>query len=81
MNVAVPFETFLAEAIRLPRSQRSQLAERLIASLDEDFEVSSAWREEVRSRARELDDGTVQAIPHEEVMRRARELVARGGKT
>ncbi len=62
----------------LPKAERSQLAEKLIASLDDDFEISPAWSVEIHRRAREIDDGTVQSIPHEEVMQQARALVAKG---
>lgn len=78
MSGIAHFETFLAEAMSLPRPQRSQLADQLIASLDEDFEVGAAWRDEIHRRAREIDDGSVQALPHEEVMRQAREVIAKG---
>jgi hypothetical protein len=51
------------ELLRLPASDRARLAERLIASLDDDAEVELAWIEEVRRRDRELDSGAVQALP------------------
>ncbi len=78
MSAAASFDVFVAEAMSLPKPQRSQLADQLIASLDDDFEISPAWRAELHRRAREIDDGTVQTIPHEEVMRQARELIAKG---
>jgi len=34
-----------AAALSLSRSERARLAERLIASLDEDAEIEQAWRE------------------------------------
>ena len=48
------------------------LAEHLMESLDADdqAEIDALWVEEAERRARELEDGTVQAIPGEEVMNR-----------
>ncbi|TVP43048.1 MAG: addiction module antitoxin RelB [Gemmatimonadales bacterium] len=51
------------ELLRLPASERARLAERLIASLDDDAEVNLAWAEEVRRRDEELDSGAVQSLP------------------
>ena len=50
------------------------LAEHLMESLDADdqAEIDALWAEEAERRARELEDGTVQAIPGEEVMNRLR---------
>ncbi len=57
---ALAFDTFLHEALSLPREQRSQLATRLLASLEEDdIEISPAWKAEVNRRAGELDSGEV----------------------
>lgn len=78
MTATATFDVFVAEAMSLPKPQRSQLADKLLASLDDDFEISLAWRTEIHRRAREIDDGTVQTIPHDEVMRQARELIAKG---
>jgi putative addiction module component (TIGR02574 family) len=57
------------ELLRLPASERARLAERLIASLDEDAEVERAWVEEVRRRDEELDSGAVQSLPLEDSLR------------
>ncbi len=56
------------EILRLPASDRARLAERLIASLDEDTEVEAAWRTEVRRRDEELESRAVQAIPLEDAL-------------
>ena len=42
------------ELLKLPASERARLAERLIASLDEEGEVDLAWIEEPRRRDKEL---------------------------
>lgn len=51
------------ELLRLPAAERARLAERLIASLDEDAEVEGAWRTEVQRRDEELRSGSVESIP------------------
>jgi len=61
------------ELLRLPASERARLAERLIASLDEDAEVDRAWIEEVRRRDEELDSGAVQSLPLEDSLRDLRD--------
>ncbi|MFB6372820.1 MAG: addiction module protein, partial [Bradymonadaceae bacterium] len=43
-------EQLEAAVLALPREQRARLAERLIASLDEDDDIGEAWRDEVRRR-------------------------------
>jgi putative addiction module component (TIGR02574 family) len=65
-------DDLLAELLQLPIHERARLAESLIASLDEDPDVESAWQTEVERRVAELDTGTVQTIPAEEAFRRAR---------
>ncbi len=60
-------EEFESAAMKLSRAERARLAERLIASLDEDVEIEQAWAEEVRRRVEELRSGTVQPIPGEQV--------------
>jgi putative addiction module component (TIGR02574 family) len=56
------------ELMKLPAADRARLAERLIASLDEDAEVEAAWVTEVRRRDEELRSGTVEAIPVEDAL-------------
>ena len=55
------------EARNLPRDERARLAEALIASLDQDAEIARAWQEEIRRRVAELESGTVDTIPAEQV--------------
>jgi hypothetical protein len=61
------------ELLRLPASERARLAERLIASLDEDAEVDRVWVEEVRRRDGELDSGAVESLPLEDSLRDLRD--------
>ena len=56
------------ELLKLPAADRARVAERLIASLDEDTEVEAAWKAEVRRRDEELQSGAVQAIPLEDAL-------------
>jgi putative addiction module component (TIGR02574 family) len=62
-----------AQALKLPPSERAHLAERLIASLDEDGEIEEAWAAEVERRVAEIESGTVQMIPADEAIARARQ--------
>jgi len=57
------------EAAQLPSSDRAALAGLLIESLDPapEPEVEAAWSEEIARRVTELDAGTVETIPWEEV--------------
>ncbi len=60
------------ELLGLPARSRAELAERLLASLDED-EVPELDESQVavyRRRAADLAEGRVEGIPAEEVLRR-----------
>ena len=62
-------------ALQLPRAERARLAERLIASLDEDLAIEDRWKEEVRRRVGEMRAGTVPSIPGEQVFREIAEML------
>jgi putative addiction module component (TIGR02574 family) len=66
-------ENVIKQALQLPREARALIAEKLLESLDfeEPFEVSSEWREEIARRCREIDEGTVELIPGEDVLKEA----------
>ena len=70
-------KTLQRAALSLPPDERAALAEKLLLSLDEpsDAELERAWLSEAAHRARELDRGDVQAIPAEDVRRKARSLL------
>ena len=57
--MAAGIHDLVNEALALPEASRAFLAEKLLESLDydEDFTVSDEWREEIRRRCKELDDG------------------------
>ena len=61
-----------SRALSLPRAERAQLAQQLIASLDRDPEIEAAWDEEIRRRVAELEKGTAETIPSAEVFAEAR---------
>ena len=65
-------EILEAQALKLSNSERARLAERLLASLDEDSEIEEAWAAEVERRIADVESGRVQMIPAEEAIARAR---------
>ena len=56
------------DLLKLPAADRARLAERLIASLDEDAEIEAAWLSEVHRRDDELRSGAAEAIPLEDAL-------------
>jgi len=64
----------LEEALKLTANERAEVAEQLIASLDEvpDTDVEQAWQEEIQRRLQQIDRGEVKTITWEEVQRRLR---------
>jgi hypothetical protein len=62
------------QALRLDPRARADLARELLSSLDalSEAEIEQLWLEEASRRDRELDAGTVEAIPAEEVLARAK---------
>jgi hypothetical protein len=63
-----------AAALRLAPQARANLALELLSSLDElsAAEIEQLWFEEAARRDRELDAGTVQSLPADEVLARAK---------
>ncbi|WP_416138236.1 addiction module protein [Halomonas sp. HK25] len=63
------------EALHLPKEERARLIQRLVLSLDSPSadELRADWLVEARRRAEELDNGSVQAVPGEDVLKKARE--------
>ena len=66
-------EDIVSEALGLPAQARAFVAEKLIESLDAEpgSELSPAWREEVRRRCRDVDEGLVQLRDAEDVFAKA----------
>ncbi len=65
------------EALHLSEEERAELAQKLLISLDSPSEnkISEAWLKEAQRRAQELDEGTIQPIPSDEVKRKAQALL------
>lgn len=59
------------EALKLPPQDRERLAWELLSSLESELEFEAEWIEEVERRATEIDEGTVETIPWEQVKREA----------
>jgi putative addiction module component (TIGR02574 family) len=69
-------EEIFKEAMALPVEARTELTERLIASLAEDIhpEIAHAQLAEVRRRIAEVESGEGELIPGDEVLARVRRL-------
>jgi putative addiction module component (TIGR02574 family) len=65
-------EKLEAEALKLAPGERAALAQRLLASLEEDTEIEDAWAQEVERRIAEVESGAVELIPIEEGLARVR---------
>jgi putative addiction module component (TIGR02574 family) len=70
-------EELFREAVALPVDARTELAERLIASLAEDVspEISRAQLTEVRRRIEAVESGEAELILGDEVLARIRSLL------
>ncbi len=66
------FEILESEVLRLSPGERAALAQRLLASLDEDAEIEEAWAAEVERRIAEVESGAVQVIPMAEALAQVR---------
>lgn len=65
-------EKLEAEALKLTPGERAALAQRLLASLEEDAGIEEAWAAEVERRIAEAESGAVQLIPIAEALARVR---------
>lgn len=69
-------EQLLDEVMHLPHAARALMAERLLASLDEEKEeISPAWRAEVRERETRYNAGKTQSVAAAEVHQRIESLL------
>ncbi|MDV6319496.1 addiction module protein [Chromohalobacter sp. HP20-39] len=70
------FQKIEDEALHLPKQERARLIQRLVLSLESpsEEELRSDWLLEAQHRADELDNGSVQAVSSDDVMRKARAL-------
>lgn len=81
MGIQMPItkDDILTAALALTESERAEIAERLLRTLDgpeptpeEQAEIDAAWVEEIERRAQEIDEGKSHLIPGDEIMRRLR---------
>ena len=72
-------EQIAAEALTLPSEERALLADRLVESLDaaEVNRLDRLWATEAKRRRDEVRHGTVQPIPGDEALARARRSLGR----
>ncbi len=78
-----PANELLAKALRLPPSERGELAARLIESLDPttDNDIEAAWSAEIQQRIEELQTGKVKPIPWSEARLQILEDTEESGDT
>jgi len=62
-TMATQVEILESEAMQLTAAERALLVQALIASLDVEPEIESAWAEEVERRHAQIESGEVQMIP------------------
>lgn len=65
------------EALHLPKEERAKLIQRLVLSMEShsEEELRSDWLCEAQRRSEELDNGSVQAVSADDVMKKARALI------
>lgn len=65
-------------AHELAPEERARLAEELLASLEEGLasEVDIAWDEELRKRIADVENGTIELMPADEVFARVRRALS-----
>ncbi|NQX02864.1 addiction module protein [bacterium] len=71
MSFSTKVERILQEVQTLSDDEREELFRALDATGE--IKLSAEWREEIQSRARDIDEGRVALIAHAEVLRRLRE--------
>ncbi len=82
--MAITLAEIEAQALQLTPRERGDLAHRLIASLDGPAEdtpeaIAQAWDEEIARRMAEIDAGTAELIPHEQVLADIDEMLRKSG--
>ena len=70
--MAMTFEEITTAALQLSASLRTELVERLVASLHEAGDIHPAWSSELDRRDAELDRDPSLSRPADEVFRRLR---------
>jgi len=75
-------EELEAQALKLTPQERSELAHRLIGSLEGATEdtpeaIAAAWDEEIARRVADMEAGRTEWVPADRVMREVRERIRR----
>ena len=70
--MATQLEILESEALKLTLGERAALAQRLLASLDEDAEIEEAWAAEIERRIADVESGAVPVIPIAEALAQVR---------
>ena len=68
----IPLEALEAEVLRLSPAERSQLLDRVVASLDVDSALDAAWDREAARRDAEVESGASILVAGREVLARLR---------
>ena len=77
--ITTPLEEIEAMALQLPASDRSHLAESLLASLSGEDEILAAWIAEAERRADADERGEIETVDFDESVTRARARIAWAG--
>lgn len=72
---AICYEQVETEALQLPQSERSMLANKLFASLDGEKDSEAELKAEIRRRSQQIDEGSVELVSHDSVLSRVRSKV------
>jgi putative addiction module component (TIGR02574 family) len=67
MTASIDISSVLQDVLSLPLPERSYIAERLLVSLDDDGELSPAWRAELDARVQRRQSGETRAHSQQEV--------------
>lgn len=70
--MAVQFEILQAQVMSLTKAERTQLLERLVASLDVDVEAEEGWEQVAEARELELESGAAKGVALEDAMAQLR---------
>lgn len=73
---AIDITNILQDVLSLPLPERSYIAERLIVSLDDDGELSPAWRAELDARVKRRESGETRSHSREEVHQEIEAILA-----
>jgi putative addiction module component (TIGR02574 family) len=68
------YEEIKNAVLELPFEARAKLVREILNSLESSQEeIDAAWRAEIERRVKEIEEGTVELIPGEQVMRELRD--------